>query len=767
MIFIIPTTLLVNSSIVGLMIFTSAMFLSWEIRNQIVVAIYYNFVFAAAILLNDQGIYFLPNMLESVIFAVFLSLVSIVACAVNFRTRLVLAERNLEVEKSEYKYRSIIDNSVEGIFQSTLDGKWITINKALTKILGYEDETELMNVDVRDVYDDEQDRKNLLAKLEKNEIIENYRIKLKRKDGSTAIVRLNDRLVKGENGKDYLEGNIYDITDQVKAEEERQLVESMLKEEKEKTEKLALEAIRISGSKSKFLANMSHEIRTPMNGILGFLTLIEAEAYENKEELKQFSSSARQSAESLLDIINSILDLSKIEAGKVEVERVGFNLLNVIDQSLSVVSAKAAEKKVIIIKDILEGTKVELIGDVIKLRQILINLLSNAVKFTTEGEIRIKVQTKTILNNEVELHFSVIDTGIGIPASKIKDLFKPYSQIDGYEHSYTGGTGLGLVICKEYVDLLGGNINVFSRQGEGSSFNFMIRCGVQTEVNSSNAVGNKNINARESNLFVGSSEFKNNGFKKKREKFKVLLAEDNLINQKVTIKILSTYGYNTKAVKNGKEAVDALIEGDYDLVLMDLQMPEVDGLKATKLIRSLASAKKDIPIIALTAHALMGDKEKCLVAGMTDYVSKPIVTQDLVKKIDSLLNIQSDDSAPSDISKWEENFLFDKNRLNEVSLGDYEFAKDLLNSYLVDLDKKFENLNNLLDKKDLEKIINLAHSIKGASYSIGATKVGNEAFAIELSGKNNDWLNIIERIEKLGVALDETRLEIESYSVEK
>ena len=766
MIYIIPSTILINSSIVGLIIFSSALFLSWEIKHQIIVAIYYNLVFAASVLFNDHAIYFLPNMKESVIFVLFLSLVSIVACAVNFRMRIYLAERNLQIEQSEQKYRSIIDNSLEGIFQTTMDGKWLTINKSLALILGYKDETDLMSAKIKDIYAFEEDRIKLLNELKKNGKVENYRIKLKRKDGSIAFVRLNDRLVKSEDGNTHLEGNIYDITDQVKAEEERQQVEEMLKKEKVKTEKLAQEAIRISGTKSKFLANLSHEIRTPMNGILGFLTLIEAGAYSNDEELKLFSSNARQSAESLLDIINSILDLTKIEAGKVKVENARFNLINVIDQSISVVSIKANEKKVRIIKHIPESTETMLVGDMIKLRQILVNLLNNAVKFTSDGEIKIITKTLKTSDNGIELHMSITDTGIGIPESKLSDLFKPYSQLGDFYENFSRGSGLGLVICKEYVELLGGNISVISKEGEGSSFSFMIKCNAQTEAD----ISNPRVTEKETfenQFLISAQDYNGNGFRRKREKFNILLAEDNLINQKVTIKILNTFGFNVTAVIDGEEAVTAVKNGNYDLVLMDLQMPNVDGFKATELIRSLPDSKKNTPIIALTAHALLGDKERCLNAGMTDYVAKPIAGQDLVKKIDILLDIRSDESIQQETQSKKKNTLLDQNRLKTVSLGDREFEKDLLISFLSDLDQKYKTLNELIAQNDIKKIVEIAHSIKGSSYSIGAVRAGDEAFAIELSGKNNDWLNVSDRIEKLGVVLSDTRSKIENYLIEK
>ena len=767
MVYFIPSGLLLNSSIIGLMIFTSALWLSWEIRNQIIVAIYYNLIFTGAVILTYNKTVSIPFMPEAILFVLVLSIVSVVACAVNYKMKMLDTERNEAIKRSEYKYRSIIDNSLEGIFQSTIEGKWLTINKSFAQILGYDEIKDLMSLDVKDVYMHEEDRIKLVNELEKKRKVENYRIRLKRKDGSIAIVRLNDRMVEDERGRKYFEGNIYDITDQVKAEEERQMVEEMLVKEKEKTEKLAQEAMRISGTKSKFLANLSHEIRTPMNGILGFLTLIEAGAYSNEEELKQFSSNARLSAESLLDIINSILDLTKIEAGKVKIENTSFNLRHLVDQSISVVSVKANEKKIKILKDIPESTETLLVGDMIKLRQILINLLNNAVKFTSEGEILLKVITRREDSDGIELDVSVTDTGIGIPASKINDLFKPYSQIGSLYENFSTGTGLGLVICKEFVELLGGKINVTSIEGEGSSFRFTIKCRVQTAADLSDLRANHKNRAFTNSFFLGDTDMAGNGFKELRGKFNLLLAEDNLINQKVTMKILNTFGYNVIAVKDGQEVVAAVKNENFDLILMDLQMPNVDGFKATEQIRSLPDSRNRVPIIALTAHALIGDKEKCLNAGMSDYISKPISGQDLVKKIDILLNIQTDDSIHPESLNKDSGTVLDKERLKNVSLGDHEFEKDLLSSYLDDLDQKLKNLNELIASKDIKKIIEIAHSIKGSSYSIGAVKVGDEAFAIELSGKNNDWLNVNNRIEKIANVLTETKNQIENYLTEK
>jgi CheY-like chemotaxis protein/HPt (histidine-containing phosphotransfer) domain-containing protein len=267
----------------------------------------------------------------------------------------------------------------------------------------------------------------------------------------------------------------------------------------------------------------------------------------------------------------------------------------------------------------------------------------------------------------------------------------------------------------------------------------------------------------ESEFFGAAGSYDGNGFKQKREKFKILLAEDNLINQKVTIKILGTYGFNVTAVSDGDEAVSAVTNGDFDLVLMDLQMPKVDGFKATDRIRALPNSRRDIPIIALTAHALIGDREKCLNAGMTDYISKPVSGQDLVKKIDVLLDIRSDGQKQKAVVPTNGNHYLDAARLKNVSLGDKEFEKDLLVSFLTDLDDKYKHLTELLTKHDLVKIVETVHSIKGSSYSVGATKVGDEAYAIELSGKNNDWVNVNARIEKFNKIINETNKEIKNY----
>ncbi len=758
MIYLLPSTLVINTQIVGLMIFTSALFLSWDIRNQIIVAIYYNVVFATAILLNDSAIYFLPNLFESVLFVIFLSIISVIGSAVNFRLRVMLAEKSYSVILSEKKYKSIFTNSAEGLFQSTLDGRFLTVNKALVEILGYDSEEDLMKIDIRkELYKYPQERLKLFKKIQQDGLVKNERVTLKKKDGSEIVVRLNDRIVSDEEVGIYFEGNMQNITEQVKAEQEREKAENALRNEKIKSDNLAKEATQNSLVKSQFLANMSHEIRTPMNGIIGYLSLIELQAFESEEELKQFISSAKKSAESLLDIINDLLDLSKIEAGKMELANVDFNLSAIIDESVSIILTKAKEKNLDITREIIKDSLLLLKGDNKRIRQIFTNLLGNAVKFTEKGGVKICVKSEMINNEECIIQASVEDSGIGIPESKVKILFKPFSQVDSSNINKYGGTGLGLVICKEFVNMMGGEIWIESDYGSGTKIFFTMKLKVQNQ----NQLQGKADQLKKYELQFDNNKksiLKTENIKTQRSKNKILLAEDNLINQKVAIRMVNDAGYNCEAVNDGRKAFEAVKSGDYSLILMDVQMPEMDGFAATSAIRKLQSDKKNIPIIAITAHALMGDKERCLNAGMNDYVSKPIIAENLIRTIDNLLGIRTLEvkkATPPEVLNSLE--IFDFDHLEKVSMGDDSFQREVLSSYIEDVNLRFKRMESFLNAGELEKLVAEAHTIKGSSYSIGAKKMGEEALAVEISAKHSDYESAHERFNKLKQALEETK----------
>jgi PAS domain S-box-containing protein len=755
MILLMPNSLIVNSQIVGLMIFTSAMFLNWEIKNQILVAIYYNIVFAVAILFNDQKIYFLPNMFESLLFVLFLSLLSVLGSAINFRMRLQIAENALKTEISERKYRAIFDNSIDGIYQSTNDGKFLTVNPALVKMLGFELDQELLETKVTDYYKKNEDREKLLNEIKRRGKVEDYTLHLVDRNKKELIVKLNARMVSEDDNQNYFfEGTMRDVTTELIAEEKRKAAEQELKLEKEKSDALAKEAMKLSTAKSRFLANMSHEIRTPMNGILGFLSLIEDDAYNTKDELKNYVKNAKLSAESLLETINAVLDLSKIEAGKIELEKLNFNLKKVINQAISIVSPKAKEKNLNIILETPDSKELNFVGDTTKIRQIFLNLLSNAVKFTQQGKININIKLEELQDNKIRLHSSILDSGIGIPADKINELFKPFSQVVGTEGKNFGGTGLGLVICKEFTNLMQGDISVSSNQGAGSEFNFSIVLEKQTFTENQvpetvdNHIDNNGSNG------VPEKDIKLNI--EKRKKYKILLAEDNLINQKVTIRTLNSAGYQVDAVLNGEQAIRAYTQGHYDLILMDVQMPEIDGFTATKKIREMDAPGKDVPIIAITAHALIGDRERCLEAGMNDYISKPVIAKEIINLIDKHLRLDEPEIKVKETVR-KDNVLFDFDRLKQISLGDPVFEKDLLSDYIIDAESKLQLLKEFLQNKDTAKIADAAHTLKGSSYSVGANLVGDESLGIEISAKSNDLDSVDERLIKLSKSIRDTR----------
>lgn len=652
MIYLIPDTIVFNSHIISLIIFTAALFLSWEVTNQIVVAIYYNIVFAGSILLTDRAVYAMPNMFESVLLVLFISAMAVAASSINYKLRREAVFKTFEVAASEKRFRNIFENSAEGIYQSTLDGRFIIVNPAMVKMLGYktEEEVKALNIE-KDVYKNAADRQTLLKLLSKQGKVKNYRLVLKKKDASHIIVKANVRLITDDDENPlYYEGSIQDITQQVQAEYDRQKALDALKMEKLKADQAASKAIEESNFKTRFLANMSHEIRTPMNSILGYLDLIENNLYEDKEELNTFARSGRMSAQSLLDTINNILDLSKIEAGKMELDEVEFSVKKELDKAVSIISQTAKDKNIKLVEDYDDMIPHTLFGDATRFRQILLNLLSNAVKYTDKGQIDVAIQLQNKNEDYVVLKGIVKDTGQGIANESLKMLFRPFSQVHSIRSSRQG-TGLGLVICKEFTNLMGGDIEVDSEIGKGSTFEFTVQLGLRPSIFEQklnyDRIAEKEEQPKKKTAVEEEEINEQNEFKKaidlattyvESDKKRILLVEDNPISQNVEMKLLKSVGYEVDAVSTGEEAVKAVSTGRYNCVLMDIEMPGMDGLAATQLIRDLASEVKNIPVIAVTAHSSMKDREKCLAAGLNDYIAKPISINFLKMTIDQWIN---------------------------------------------------------------------------------------------------------------------------------
>ena len=372
----------------------------------------------------------------------------------------------------------------------------------------------------------------------------------------------------------------------------------------------AKESVR---AKAAFLANMSHELRTPLNAVIGFSSLLLDDnlTQDQKEDIE----SIKKGGEALLDIIDDILEFSRAEKEKVELAHQPLSLKHCIEESLDMVAVQASKKGLNLSQTINYSTPDTIIGDHCRLRQILVNLLSNAVKFTDKGNVSLSVSSKAVVGNQRQIFFKVKDTGIGIPQNRMNEIFEPFAQVERTISRKRDGVGLGLAITKNLVELMGGTIWAESIQGQGTTFHFMILA---------ETIPGKQLNFGKMNRGVASESFP------RLKPMRILVAEDNPSNQRVLVEMLKRLGYRPDAVADGREVIQALERQDYDLVLMDIKMPEMDGITATQVIRKLRP-ENGPKIVAITAFALEGDREKCLEAGMDDYIAKPVQMENLAE----------------------------------------------------------------------------------------------------------------------------------------
>jgi PAS domain S-box-containing protein len=675
-----------------------------------------------------------------------------------------------------------------------------------------------------------------------------------------------------------------DITLRKKAEEDLRVANKQLEESTARANELAMQAEIANKAKSEFLANMSHEIRTPLNGVIGMTgLLLETELNTNQ---RRFAELVRLSGETLLSLINDILDLSKIEAGKLDLESMDFNLQSLLDDIASTLSIKAHEKKLEFVYEIYHNVPVLLQGDPGRIRQILTNLVGNAIKFTRHGEIAVRVTLDSASDREVMLRFHVSDTGIGIPEDKVRLIFDKFTQVDASTTRHYGGTGLGLAISKQLAEMMGGEIGVISEEGRGSEFWFTARLARQVEGriahvkapadvrgirvlavddNESNreilssllsswemrpSVAEDGLSAiqmlyqamkssdpfkmaiidmqmpgmdgeqvgrtiREDERLSGTSmimmtsmgqrgdekRFESTGFSAyltkpvkpsdllacittvlsldescRREEpiitrytvsdvfqrpaefadrhERILLVEDNSINQQVAQGILDGFGFKSDIVGNGAEAVAALEERPYDLVLMDVQMPVMDGFEATRTIRSPESRVMDrsVPIIAMTAHALEGDREKCTEAGMNDYVPKPISPKRLAEALKKWLPVDKmkteDREMQSEKEKAEdrrEAGASDGEDIPDINMeaalmrlmGKEALVRKVLEAFVSEFPRLIESLESHVSNGERASAERLAHTIKGAAANSGCERISATAALMEIEAKEH------------------------------
>lgn len=761
--------------------------------------------------------------------------------------------------ESEKKYRDIFENAIEGLFQSTPEGRYLNANSSMARLLGYDSPTDLIN-SVQDIaaqcYVDPTDHERLLETLYRHGRVINFENQLRRKNGSIFWGAISLYSVFSDQGElVYYEGTLIDI------DERKQ------KEQAEKEREAAEAATRAKG---EFLANMSHEIRTPMNAIIGFSSLALKTGLTGKQ--RDYLIKIESSAKSLLGIINDILDFSKIEAGKLEMEAVDFRLDNVMTDVANMVSVKAAEKGIELIVHLANDVPRTLIGDPLRLGQILINLTNNAVKFTDSGHILLKAELVDTNQEHCHLGFSVTDSGIGMTREQTEKLFTAFSQADTSVTRKFGGTGLGLAISKSLVEMMGGSIAVVSEPGQGSTFSFIagfdISSGCEqslaapvdlaglrvlvvddneaarvvlsemltsfrfetTAVESGDAAlkelarasGEKpydlvfmdwkmpgmdgittsqhikqDIKLAQIPLIIMITAFGREEIMRKAGKAgindflmkpvspsllfdtimgvfgreapstcrpqlelesqpeilediegsKVLLVEDNVMNQQVATEILESAGLVVEIVANGREAVDAVFKTDYDLVLMDVQMPVMGGYEATRLIRR-EDRFQELPIIAMTAHAMKGAKEECLTAGMNDYVSKPIDPDQLFTTLTRWIKPGVRQHAEEVRDRRSKLKKQDDQKVLPAHLPGVDIAAGLARlqgntglyrQLLLDFADKYhavtEEIRRLIAAGDLETAERLAHTVKGIAGNISAKNVHQTARQLEDSLK--------------------------------
>ncbi|HEY3935694.1 MAG TPA: response regulator [Gemmatimonadales bacterium] len=775
--------------------------------------------------------------------------------------------RALQLAVSEERYRLLFQRSLAGVYQSTPDGTLVDCNEAFARIFGYQSREECLRQVMDRHYASVAMRDAFMARLLEQKRLTDFESCLQRIDGTPIWVLENATLLEhaGSEGT-LIEGTLIDIT--ARKEAERAMVDAMS----------AAEAA--NRAKSEFLANMSHEIRTPMNGIIGMTEL--ALLTELTTEQRSYLDTVRNSADALLTLINDILDFSKIEARKLDIESIDFDLGSLLDETMRVLAPAAHAKGLELAYQVDSDVPASLGGDPARLRQIILNLAGNAVKFTASGEVVLRVALDPRDDDpHPRLHFSVTDTGIGIPLEKQAKIFDAFTQADASTTRKFGGTGLGLAIATQLVRLMGGRIWVESESGRGSVFHFSLPFAVRSEQPSAPAraeladirgmsvlvvddnatnrriledilrhwgmvptivdSGRAALQAMEHAQVAGSpfpfalidfqmpevdgfqladeirrrpelgtptimmlSSVGQNGdaarcrelgiasylTKPVRQSVlldamlsikathdqpavieapvrpllalpdtpsrRVLLAEDNAVNQAVVTAIMRTHGYSIVTVDNGAQAVAAVLRGHFDVVLMDVQMPEMDGFEATAAIRRIEKGTgRHLPIIALTAHAMQGDREKCLAAGMDAYLSKPVHPRELLAAIE---NVLPRDAAPETAASAQESAegtnSFDRAGVLARVEGDINLLRELVTLFREEAIRTRAQLRTALTTGDAKRLERLAHMIKGSASNLGGTAVARAAQTLEAMGRDDVLTGGAKRLAQLEREVD-------------
>ncbi len=544
-------------------------------------------------------------------------------------------ETNRTLRSTRARFRRLVEANIIGVFFCEESGQVFEANQAFLSLLGYDDrDVAAAQLNIASITPGEFIDVSVAAAVElaRTGHCQPYEKELFHRDGRRIPVLIGSALLSESEGQTV--SFALDLTEQKATERELQ----QAKDEAEKANRL----------KSDFLANISHELRTPMNAILGMTQLaLDEELYE---PLREYLKTVFDSGHSLLALVNEILDFSKMEAGRFGLEIAPFSLRELLDETIRSLALQAAEKDLKLLRDVADDVPNNLIGDAQRLRQVLVNLVGNGIKFTPQGQICLAVHVASRTTDEIVLHFDVTDTGIGISPTDQERIFAPFTQVDTSTTRRYGGTGLGLAIASELIRMQGGQLSLRSEQGQGSTFYFDSRFGLATA-----PIGKPTEGGTSRRELPGLVELPLAGeadhlasFTRRRSPLHVLLAEDTPANRNVVRSILQKRGHQVSVAADGRQAVEAVEREAFDVVLMDVQMPEMDGLQATAAIRAKErGTEHPLPIIALTAHAMKGDRQRCLAAGMNAYLAKPIDAFKLIELVESLVdgNMADEDTA--------------------------------------------------------------------------------------------------------------------------
>lgn len=627
------------------------------------------------------------------------------------------------LRESEIKYRRIFESLDDLYYQTDAQGILRVVSPSSVRLAGWTPE-ELIGRPVADVYVDPSTREDLLRHLLQHRHVKDYEVQLKKKDGTILHVSVGAQLLYDDEGNpNGVSGTLRDISERIEAEENIRRTNLQLEAATARANDMAAQAERANAAKSMFLANMSHEIRTPISGVLGMTRLLLGTPLNDRQ--RNYAEKIKTSGTLLLSVINNVLDFSKIEAGKLRVEQIPFSLAEVMGNVADAFGPRAEEKGIALHSSIDPAIPVSLLGDPLRLTQIMNNLMSNAVKFTQEGEIHLAARVVEKKTEHVDLEFSVGDTGIGITEEEMARIFLPFSQADESTTRRFGGSGLGLSISTHLCELMGGTIRGESTPGKGSLFTvnipFRLLAGHERAL-------------KPDSLESGRVALRFKGVR-------ALVVEDVDINLEITVEMLRNMDIAVDTAQNGREAVDMVKTGNYDIIFMDIQMPVMDGYEATREIRQLNKERGlGLPIIAMTAHASGGDRDKSFAAGMNEHLTKPVDPEKLGEVLEHWLPAEmrvviSGDEPGSTFSPSDPLLtgyvpgLDVEAALRRVN-GNRPLYLNLLEKFVDGYADTGEQLLHELRTDQLEQAIRRVHSIKSTAGNIGGKEL--EAVAAEL-----------------------------------